>query len=279
MNPIPLLRRTWQDFNDNHGPMLAAGLAYYSLFAVFPLVIAVIAVLAFLLEQGVPLAVNAQAAVLDRVRENAPGAAEVLAQSLRQIRRERTLLSLWSLTLFIISGSAIFGHLEYTLGVIFDSRPRKRNFSQMVLARLVNASMVFVATFLLLASIVLDTALEFVRANLTTFPGSDLLWSGVNPVLSVATTALLFALLFKIIPQSKPGLREVASGALVGAVLWEVGKQVLAWYVGRQSYRTVYGPMAGAIIMLVWLYYSAHILLISAQLAATYTRLRRSLSS
>lgn len=269
MGIIRLLMKTWESFQKCHGPIMAAALAYSTLFAIFPLLLALIAVLGFFLASGGAAALDAQKLVLQQVRVNIPVAYETIADALDQVQRQRGALTLWALGLLIVSGSTIFGQLEYALDVMFDCSPRQRNFLESIRARVLNALVVFLVALLLIGGTLLDTVVKFLQANTAALPESGLLWSLVMPLLSLTLTTVLFALVFKFVPYHKVTWRSILPGALVGAVLWEVGKQALAWYIGRQAYTATYGPLAGAVILMVWLYYSAHILLLSAKLTAT----------
>ena len=269
MRIIRLLMRTWESFQKCHGPVMAAALAYSTLFAIFPLLLALIAVLGFFLASEGAAAIDAQRLVLQQVRLNIPVAYETIAEALDQVQRQRGALTLWALGLLIVSASTIFGQLEYALDVMFDCSARQRNFLESIRARVLNGLVVFLIALLLVAGTVLDTVVKFLQANTAALPESGLLWSVVLPLLSLTLTTVLFAVVFKFVPYHKVTWRSILPGALVGAVLWEVGKQALAWYIGRQSYTATYGPLAGAVILMVWLYYSAHILLLSAKFTAT----------
>lgn len=270
-----LLKRTWQEFQEDQAGIMGAELAYYTLFSIFPLILAVISLLGYALALGLPLALDAQEYVLATVRANMPGVADIVSNTVEQVRTQRGTIGAMALVWLIISASAIFAQLQRTLNVIFDVEPPKRSLIGNIIARVTNAAMVFGIVFLLLVAMLLDAALKFVVANTTWLPGSATVWMLLTPLVSLAITAALFALMFKVLPQTRLSWREVLPGAIVGAVLWEVGKQILTWYIGRQTYGEVYGPLAGVIALMVWIYYSTQILFLGAELSATYTQMRR----
>lgn len=270
-----LLKRTWQEFQDDKAGIMGAELAYYTLFSIFPLILAVISLLGYALALGLPLALDAQEYVLTTVRANMPGVADIISNTVEQVRTQRGTIGAMALVWLIISASAIFAQLQRTLNVIFDVEPPKLSLIQNIVARVTNATMVFGIVFLLLVAMLIDAALKFVIANTAWLPGSGFVWMLLTPLFSLVITAALFALMFKVLPQTRLSFREVLPGAVVGAVLWEVGKQVLTWYIGRQTYGEVYGPLAGVIALMVWIYYSTQIMFLGAELSATYTQMRR----
>lgn len=271
---ILFLKRVWDEFGADHGTLLAAALAYTALFALFPLLLAVIGVVGFLLAKGLPTVIDVQSYVLARVAEFLPGAFTFVADTLAQVETQRGPVTAWGLFLLVVSGSYIFGQVEYSLDLIFDCPPRIRNPLQTLLARALYAALVLGVALLLLAGILLDTLGKMVNDNVVWLANLEGPLPLATPVFSIVITAFLFGLLFKVLPMQRPPWREVLPGAVLGALLWELGKQILTWYLGRPIYNAVYGPVTGVIVLLSWFYYSALVFLLSAEFSSTLGQVR-----
>jgi membrane protein len=123
--------------------------------------------------------------------------------------------------------------------------------------------------FLLTVSLVVSAGLAAFSGWLG--GGASLLWTAVNMVVSILVLTLLFALLFKFFPDAEIQWRHVWPGALTTAVLFEIGKLGISWYVGTQGLESTYGAAASIVILLIWVYYSAQIVLFGAELTHAFT--------
>jgi membrane protein len=137
--------------------------------------------------------------------------------------------------------------------------------------RLLSLGMLVSLMFLLMVSLVLSAILHNLLQRIADH--TTLIWMIVNNTASVALFTLLFAALFKYVPDAKVAWRVVWVGAIVSAVLFAVGKLALAWYLGRGSYQTSYGGAVGSFVaLLVWVYYTSITVLIGAEATEVYAR-------
>lgn len=270
-----LLYRTWAEFGLDHGMTLSAALAYTGAFAIFPLLLAIINALGYLLGSTLSNGVSVEAYVLSWVSTTIPGATDIVASVLQQLQADRGSATLWTLALLIFAASALFGQMEYSLDVIFDCWPRTRNPIQMLIARAAYAVAVVIIILLLFAGAVLDTLLSIIQQNTLYLFDFGMLAPLSTPFVTLALTILGFAALITILPARHPRFLDVLPAAVVGGVLWEFGKTVLTWYLARPVYGLVYGSLSWLFVLMLWFYYAAVVFLLSAELAATTIQVRR----
>jgi membrane protein len=132
--------------------------------------------------------------------------------------------------------------------------------------------MVIGVAFLLLVSLVISAGLAALGRWLSGFDAVEWLWQIVNFVASMGLIALLFALVFKVIPDVKIRWRDVALGSIVTAALFTLGKFLIGLYVGKAGVASPYGAAGSLVVIVVWVYYSAHILFIGAEFTQVHTR-------
>jgi membrane protein len=124
---------------------------------------------------------------------------------------------------------------------------------------------------LLLVSLVVSTALSAVAKYFSgMWPGLAVFWTVVNIVVSLLVISLLFAMIFKVLPDVKIGWRDVGIGAAITALLFTGGKFLLGWYLGRNSTVSAYGAAGSLVLILLWVYYSAQILFFGAEFTRAY---------
>jgi membrane protein len=179
----------------------------------------------------------------------------------------------------IIAATAVFGQLQSALNAIWKAPARgSLNLWYLLRSRLLSLSVILVIGFLLLVSLVISTALAAFSAYLDwILPGLATMLGIVHLTLSVGFTTVLFAMIFKILPDKRVEWEEVWLGAAIAAILFTVGKHLISLYIGSSNMASAYGAAGALIIVLVWVYYSAQILLLGAEFAKAYTDQRRTL--
>jgi membrane protein len=145
-------------------------------------------------------------------------------------------------------------------------------------SRLLSLSVILVIGFLLLVSLVISTALAAFSDYLDwILPGLPIILHIVHLTFSFGFTTVLFAMMFKILPDNPVEWQDVWLGAAVTALLFTVGKHLISLYIGSSNMASTYGAAGALIVVLVWVYYSAQILLLGAEFAKTYSDQRRAL--
>jgi membrane protein len=265
---LSLLVRTALAFGQDDGPLAARSIAYYALFAVFPAILALIVVASAVLESE-----EVQESVIALVEQYAPIALDVVEVNIEQLLAMSKTVGLIALVglLWSASGvvSALFQAVNRAWGV-----PNSR---LVLSARLYGLAMIAVvgAFFLLALSIGPIVSLAQAWRPLAQ-PGADRLVSGLSALAQALFSACAFILIYRTMPRTRVGWRDVWLGGLIAGLIWEGGKQIFTWYVGNvANYSAIYGSVGAIIAFLLWCYLSGQILLLGAEFTAEYSRWRR----
>ena len=175
------------------------------------------------------------------------------------------------LVVLLLGASGVFNQLQDALNTIFEVRLRPGNFLLMIQKRFFSFLIVLALGFLLLVSLVLSTALNALASFLQgLLPGSDSIFQGVNFLLPFIVIAVLFALMFRYLPDAVISWRDVWPGAILTSLLFNIGKTLLSLYLARSNLANTFGAAASVILIFVWVYYTAQILFIGAEFTQVY---------
>jgi membrane protein len=265
-----LYKETYQQWSADNAGRLAAALAYHSAMAAAPLIIGVLAI--------VGLVYDTKRAQLQLVAQANHFIGSQGAETINTIlaNADQPQLAKWagilSLILLLWSASNIFVQLQDSLNTVWGVQlrpdlPLRRKIEHRALPLLV----VLVIGALLLVAVIASAALTAVAAFFTNLlPGGEFFWQFVNFLISLAVITILFALIFKFLPDVKIRWPDLWPGSLLTAILFVFGQFLLGWYLGRQSSASVYGAAGSLIVLLLWLYYSAQIFLFGAEFTQVY---------
>src|SRR5688572_26062339 len=269
---VELFTETLGEWYEDRAPRLGAALAYYMVFALAPGLIFIIGVAALVLGEE-----QARSQIIAEVR-NLVGfnTAEALQATIESIRREGggllpTTLGVITL-LFGLWG--VFGALQDALNTIWGVTAKPgRGVLVIVKERFWSFAMVVGVGFLLLVSLAVSAWISamgtFVGTVLSVPPA---LLETVNAVFSTVVVAVMFALIFKFLPDVIIAWRNVWLGAALTALLFMVGKSLIGLYLGRTAVSSAYGAAGSLVVILIWIYYSAQILFFGAEFTKVYAR-------
>jgi len=180
------------------------------------------------------------------------------------------------LLVLFFGASGVFSELQDSMNAVWRVKPKPgRAVVTLIKARFFSFAMVFGVAFLLLVSLVMSTALNIVGTFLSNgLPGGSALWAVVNFAISLAVIALLFALIFKVVPDVKIAFRDVWLGGLLTALLFTGGKTLIGVYLGKAGVASPYGAAGSLVVLVVWVYYSAQILFFGAEFTRVYAQER-----
>jgi membrane protein len=251
---------------------MGAALAFYTVFSVAPILIISIGVLGLVADVG---ALRTQLLPQMQLLFGDAGASAVqtLVVGATHIRSSRAATLIGVVTL-LIGASSVFVELQNSLDRIWGipKRTRLAGLWRMVRARFLSVGLVFGVGFLLMVSLLVSTVLTALDFWIASFLGE---WRTVLLVielsLSLAITTLLFALVYRYVPQQKVEWGDVWLGATVAAALFNVGKLVIGYYLGKSSFASLYGAAGSLLILLLWAYYTAQIFLFGAELAKSFS--------
>jgi membrane protein len=165
----------------------------------------------------------------------------------------------------------VFGELQSALNRIWEVKPKPgRGIMGILRDRFLSFSMVMGVAFLLLVSLVVSAGLAGLTGYLESLVPMPVLWHAFDIVIGLGLTTVLFALMFKVVPDVKISWRDVWVGGFATAVAFSAGRIALAWYVGRSSTVSPFGAAGSLVALVVWVYYSAQILFMGAEFAQVY---------
>jgi membrane protein len=267
---VHLFKRTLSEFGAVKTPRLAAALAFYAVFSLSPLLLIGISIAGLIFGEDA-----AQGRVVGQIEGTVGSQTAELIQTMLAASRDESsgviALVIGIITLFL-GASALFGHLQDALNTIWKAQPAGGGGIRAVIKkRLVSFGLVLFVGLLLILSMLLTTGLsvldEFV-AGLA--PGMIYLFHVLNLVITLGLMTLLFAILFKFLPDIDISWREVWVGAAVTAILFLIGTYLIGFYMGRAGPGSVFGAAGSLVVLLLWIYYSAQIFFLGAQFTYVY---------
>ena len=269
---LPLLRATFSDWNEDNALRLSAALAYYSIFSIAPLLVIAISI------AGLVLGDDAVRGHLEGQLSQyigAPAAASV--QSLVKSSSNPTkgwIGTLVGFFVLLLGAAGVFGQLKDALNTIWEVKAKDgAGIKRFIRERIVSFGMVFVIGFLVLTSLLLTTALAAFNGYIEKLMGVPPFVGGVLAFsLSFAVITVLFAFIFKVLPDARTEWRHVWIGAAATALLFELGKFGLSFYLGRAGTVSGFGAAGSLVLILLWVYYASCILLFGAEFTQVYAR-------
>jgi membrane protein len=274
---VSLCEKAVYSWLDDRAPRMGAAIAYYTVFSLAPMLVMVIAVAGLAFGQKA-----AEGALFGELADLiGPESAVAVQAMLRSASSTRSGLFATAIGIgaLVIAATAVFGELQSALNVIWKT-PASGSLGvwHLLKSRLVSLSVILVIGFLLLVSLVISTALAAFSGYLDwILPGLATILHIVHLILSFGFTTVLFAMIFKILPDNPVEWEEVWLGGAVAALLFTVGKHLISLYIGSSNMASTYGAAGALIIVLVWVYYSVQILLLGAEFAKAYSDRRRAL--
>lgn len=271
MRFLRILKDTINEGLDDRLLVHAAALAYYALFSLAPLMLISLFIAGLAFDQSV-----AREGLLREVRSlMGPEGAAALAQMLQKSDAEHggPLAGIVGAVAILIGATGVFVQLRDSLNRIWDAPPRTTSFfTDLVRERVVAFAMVLAIGFLLLVSLVISASLSTLLAYFAqALPGGGL-WNVLDFAVSLALITVLFALIYMVIPDRKIRFADVWVGALFSAVLFTLGKFLIGLYIGQSALASGFGAAGSLVVVLVWIYYSALLLLVGSEF--TYVRWR-----
>ena len=269
---VALMLRTMHEMSDDDASHMAAGVAYYALFSLFPLLLGLIAVLSLFLEPQ-----DIQSRLTDFSSDYLPASDQLIDSNLDAVLKVRGALGAFAVVGLLWSGSAIFGAVSRAVNRAWDvhidrpffiSKPRQ-------LGMALGVGVLFLGSLSIVA-LVRATG----RLTELDVPGIGPVVDWLVPVLlqgsSFALTVMMFLLVYKFMPNTTTYWRYIWPGAVVAAVLFELAKNMFVLYLSNfASFQNVYGTLTPVIVLLLWAYVSSLILIFGAELSSEYGRLQR----
>jgi membrane protein len=270
-----LLKKSFLAWANENALEWGAALAYYTAFSMAPLLLIALSIVGLFYQADSLAYIHARMASLV-----GSDAATVLTTGIKSIRSSQhgAVANIIGVSTLLVGASTVFSQLQTTLNRIWGVKPRAGHFWRDLLKqRLISFAMVVGIGFLLLVSLILSAILAAITDYFQyLLPGADFFWHVLDVGLSISIITVLFALIFKTVPDVHLSWRDVWLGAVVTTVLFVIGKTAISFYLGRSGVESVYGAAGSLLVILSWVYYSSQILFFGAEFTKIHALERRS---
>lgn len=268
-NGFTILKAAFSGFMNDLALKYSASLAYYTLFSLAPLLLLLISLAGIFLGKDASQG-KIFAEINGIVGADSAKSIQDMIQHLQNSGKSTISVIIGIITL-IIGATTVFGEIQESINLIWQVKPKpKVAWVKLLKDRLLSGSMIVTLGFLLLVSFIVNGALLALSTKLETFlPAVTVtLFNVINLLISFAVIAVLFGVIFKVLPDANIKWRDVRSGAIFTAVLFMIGRLVIGIYIAHTS--SSYGAAGSLIIILLWIYYTAAILYFGAEFTRAY---------
>ena len=264
-----LLKESVDGFVKDEALTRGAAIAFYTVTSIGPVLFIVVAIAGLVFgEDAANGAVSAQLGSLMGRQSS-----ELLQTAIQNAsgKLSGTLATLIGIVALVITASGVFTEMQQTLNVIWQAQPRRSTVSALLRSRATSLGLVAALGFLLLVSLVVSAVLTALSNYINGMvPEGHLILQTMNFLASFVLITILFAAIYKVVPDRRIEWRDVIVGAVSTSLLFAIGKFLIGLYLGSSSVATSYGAAGGLIIALLWVYYSAQIFLFGAEFTKVY---------
>jgi membrane protein len=264
-----MLKDTVLSFIEDEALSRGAAIAFYTATSIAPVLLIVVAIAGLAFGRDA-----AQNAITDQLTGlMGKQTAEVLQTAVASAAGKSS--GIWATIIGVVTliatASGVFGEMQSSLNAIWKAKPKGTTVSRLIRARAASLGLVAALGFLLMVSLVVSAGLTAFGGYLdATLPFGKLILTVLNVVVSLTLISVLFAAIYKVLPDRNLEWRDVIVGAVVTAILFTVGKSLIGWYLGSSAVASSYGAAGGLIVLLLWVYYSVQIFLLGAEFTKIY---------
>jgi membrane protein len=266
-----VLKDTFNGFSDHKVTKLSGSLAYYTVFSMAPLLVVIISLCGIFLGQEA-----AQGEIYKQLagfmgKETALQLQEIVSKA--AIGDKDVVAFIIGIVTLLVGATTVFADIQESINTIWGLKPKpKRGWLKMLQNRFLSFSVIVSLGFILLVSLAITAVLDGFSGSLQARYAdvSVVLFYIVNQLLTLAVITLIFAVIFKVLPDALIRWRDVLSGALVTAVLFMLGKFAISIYIGKSDVGSTYGAAGSLVILLLWTYYSSIILYLGAEFTKAF---------
>lgn len=263
---LELLKQTFKEWTEDHVPVQAAALAYYTIFSIAPLLLVMIALVGLFAGRTV-----AQDSILTEVGnligKDGKSLVAGMLKATSQNQSQGFIGLLLGIVALLAGATGAFVQLQQTLNIIWDATPAK-GIATLVRVRIVSFGLILVTGFLLLVSLAISAVVTalIAKADVSVLPQL------ANLVVSVLIASFLFALIYKYLPDTHIAWRDALFGGFFTSVLFNLGKFLIGLYLGKSAVASAYGAAGSLVVTLLWVYFSAQIILFGAEFTQVRAR-------
>ena len=266
-----LIKEAGSGFWDDRVLKLSASLAYYTVFSLAPMLIVIIFLCGLFWGRDA-----IEGTIYGQIKGFVgPDAAFQLQEMIKNAFKSNkgSITAIVGFATLLVGTTSVFAEIQDSINMIWGLKPKpKKGWLKILVNRLLSFSLVVSLGFLMLVSLIINGLLEaFSNRLLKMFPDLTLIVVYIfNLIITFGVISLLFALIFKLLPDAKIKWKDVIIGAMVTAVLFMIGKFGITFYIGSSSIGTTYGTAGSLVVILIWIYYSAIILYFGAEFTKVY---------
>jgi membrane protein len=267
-----LLKRTYFEFEKDNAIKLSASLAYYTIFSLPPLLIIMLSIISFFF--GKDAATGRFFGQINKMVGNK--AAIQIQETIKNIELSdsNTFAAIFGGVMLLIGASGVFAEIQSSINFIWGLKAKpNKGVMKFITNRLMSFSMIASLGFLLLVSLMLNTVMDVINSRLLIyFPDIAVyIFYILTIILLFTTTTILFAIIFKTLPDGEIAWRDALIGSSFTSFFFMFGKFAIGFYLGSSTVASVYGAAGSVIIILIWVYYSAIILYFGAEFTKVYS--------
>ncbi len=269
--PVRLATAVVQEMGDDDATHMAASVSYYAILSLFPLVLGLSAVVGVVANSP-----ERQEEIIEFIIEYLPGSEAFVRESVEGVVKLRAAFGIGSVLSLLWTGSAVFGSITRAVNRAWDVHkdlPFYKNKPRQI-AMALGISLLFLLSVGITTVFQWATSIDTGDGSLSSLLGGGVV-SGLLKMPALLVSFAIFAMVYKVLPNTKTYWKYIWVGAIVAAVLFEGGKNLFLWYLEHfAQYDQLYGNIASVIVLMVWTYLSALILILGAEIASEYGRLK-----
>ena len=266
-----LFKRAFTRWNEDHAQQQGAALAYYAVFSLAPLLMIVIAIAGLVFGQEA-----AEGQIMDQIQGLVgEKSAQAIQSMIEEARKPAAgvIATVLAVVMLLFGATGVFAQLQESLNIIWRVKEKPgEGIWKMIKNRFISLLAVLGTGFLLLISLVISAGLSAMGSTLGhVLPFPEFLLQGINVFISFAVVTLLFAMIYKLLPDKSIQWSDVWIGAIITSVLFTIGKFLIGLYLGKSDVGIAYGAAGALVVILIWVYYASQIFLFGAEFTAVYT--------
>jgi membrane protein len=265
------LKDSFKGFSDHKVTKLSASLAYYTTFSLGPLMIVLIFIAGkFLGEQAVQGGIYNQ--MKSFIGSNAAEQIQTIIKN-AAISNKSGIAAIIGVITLLIGATTVFGEIQDSINSIWGVKAKpKAGITRLVMTRLLSFGMIASLGFLLLVSLAVTAMVEAIGNRLKEiFPDVAVVFLYIiNLIITLGVTTILFAIIFKVLPDIRIKWKAIWPGAIATAILFMIGKFLISVYIAKGNIGSTYGTAGSLVILIVWIYYSSMILYFGAEFTKAY---------
>jgi membrane protein len=269
-----LIKQTINEWQKDEAPRMGASLAYYAMFSLAPLLVILVAMVGFVYKGDTVGQIQKQ--VQSFVGTDA---AKTVAAAIHNAGTfgHGIIATIMSFVVLSLCATGVFSELHTAMNKIWKVQRRECGFILGLLKdKFASFIMVVAIAFLFLVSMILSAVLSAITAYFSFLvPEVNFLWHIADLVVSFGAATLLFALLFRYVPDEPVSWKDVWIGAVATALLFDIGKVLIGFYIGKSSIGSVFGAAGSGVVILAWVYYSSQLVFLGAEFTHVYANHNR----